>query len=59
MSKVIKIESMEELEKILDKLAEKLPDHSQINIFIMAPVIAGNECTGIHIGKEYDPGFRM
>lgn len=47
MSNVIKIESMEELEKILDKLAEKLPDRTVVNVFVMGDIIAGNDCTGI------------
>lgn len=53
MNNVIKIESMEELEKILDKLAEKIPDHTQINVFILGDVIAGNECTGINTGTQH------
>jgi hypothetical protein len=52
MSNVIKIESMEQLEKILDKLTEKLPDRAQINIFIMGAVVAGNDSTSIIAGDE-------
>lgn len=51
-SKVIKIESVEDLEKILDKLAEKLPDRTVVNVFVMGDIVAGNDCTSLNTGTE-------
>lgn len=55
MSNLIKIKSMEELEKILDRLADKLPDRTVVNVFILGAVVAGNDCTSIIAGDDNTP----